>query len=1008
MHHHVVRCLLLLVLIQNFSGVYPAIPQFILDYTELKAVEGSCVEIKCTVQQALNTFGAYWFWIKDAKYIESRKDFDGINIYSTNTEIRPVNESFANRVEYVGTSWTSNSPQKLCSVLICDLKISDSGNYSFRFVSQQNKWITKPAANLKVDENPCLVTFETPPPVEENATITLKCSTSSKCQSYPQINQAATTDAGTSKSTTYSFSASWTQNGTVFSCQTQDNKDQYLIRNISISVEYGPKEIVAKASSENVKEGQAVHFFCSGKGNPGLTFNWSHSGTNLSNKANWTIPSINDSQGGQYSCTAQNKHGRQTSNITINVQYAPYVKILRNPERSDITEGEKVTFECIVTRSNPPSRSIDLLINSSLVRQSGESYVIESIKPEDSGNYTCLAENSVGSRKSENSTLQVHFRPRNTKIDIDGAKNGNVKVTHGLTFTCSTKAYPAPQYSWYHYNQNEPSVWAFKGHERQLILSNVQREDKGCYVCNATNTIGKGNPSTPECIKVLFPPTRVSLSMDAEVTEGRPVTVTCTAESFPPSTFKFSMLPDQHSIDENHQTTTNTYHYTFNATWTHAGNYTCRATNSEGFKQSTQRPLVVKYAPKDVKVEAHPGLLVKENTSFNLTCSARSNPAVTSVYWMKMDNEKNERVWRAQGSLIVKSASPSDSGLYSCRATNDIGSKQSQQVEVKVKYAPKHTKIVQGAEQREPDGTRSVLLICSSHCYPLATKYTWHKKLADKKYDVIAKKQNVTVTSQESGEYYCIAENELGLRHSDPVVVFDDRMKTWKIVLFCLLFLIIFCLVLLFGYRRKKSAQQQSNTNTQPPCGFPVWLSRGRNPLNDAEPFRSRDDLLPQQPSGPRAQRCQAAGPDTTPASNVSTVYSTVNLPQKNLAASAQKPVKQHRHTDNDALNYASLHFGNKHTKEANDVYAKVSKPKAKEKEQEKQGTTRDYENVSAACASDPQNLWESESDTSEDEVEVNYSQVTFKPRHGHKRDSSTSSSSSSSDDKTQYSEVKL
>lgn len=82
----------------------------------------------------------------------------------------------------------------------------------------------------------------------------------------------------------------------------------------------GPKQVHAKTTSDNVQEGQAVQFFCSGKGNPDLTFNWSHNGKHLSNKANWTIQSINDSQGGRYSCTAQNKHGRQTSNTTINVQ----------------------------------------------------------------------------------------------------------------------------------------------------------------------------------------------------------------------------------------------------------------------------------------------------------------------------------------------------------------------------------------------------------------------------------------------------------------------------------------------------------------------------------------------------------------------------------------------------------------------------------------------------------------------------------------------------------------
>lgn len=53
-------------------------------------------------------------------------------------------------------------------------------------------------------------------------------------------------------------------------------------------------------------------------------------------------------------------------------------------------------------------KKIEFCKNESPVRMSGESYVIESVKPEDSGNYTCVATNNVGSRKSEKSTLQVH------------------------------------------------------------------------------------------------------------------------------------------------------------------------------------------------------------------------------------------------------------------------------------------------------------------------------------------------------------------------------------------------------------------------------------------------------------------------------------------------------------------------------------------------------------------------------------------------------------------------
>ncbi len=85
-----------------------------------------------------------------------------------------------------------------------------------------------------------------------------------------------------------------------------------------------------------------------------------------------------------------------------------------------------------------------------------------------------------------------------------------------------------------------------------------------------------------------------------------------------------------------------------------------------------------------------------------------------------------------------------------------------------------------------------------------------------------------------------------------------------------------------------------------------------------------------------------------------------------------------------------------------------------------------DYENISAVHTAKCPNALSDDSETSEDEVELNYTKVSFKAKSGHQRarkdsssetssetssdsSSETSSDSSTSDEeKTQYSEVKL
>uniref|UniRef100_A0A3B3CNK8 B-cell receptor CD22 n=1 Tax=Oryzias melastigma TaxID=30732 RepID=A0A3B3CNK8_ORYME len=176
------------------------------------------------------------------------------------------------------------------------------------------------------------------------------------------------------------------------------------------------------------------------------------------------------------------------------------------------------------------------------------------------------------------------------------------------------------------------------------------------------------------------------------------------------------------------------------------GSYTCGASNLIGSGTSKSIYLNVKYPPKDVRVEAQPGSVVVENQTFSLNCSFHSNPSITSLTWMKKTNDSREMTVSSERRFSVKSASPSDSGWYSCSATNDVGTEKSQPVQITVYYAPKQTTIIKGEEQVH-DGKRSVTLSCSSLCDPPAT-YVWYKKRENEK---VYNGKNLTVSSDQAG-----------------------------------------------------------------------------------------------------------------------------------------------------------------------------------------------------------------------------------------------------------------
>ncbi|KAM9852065.1 B-cell receptor CD22-like [Aulostomus maculatus] len=485
-------------------------------------------------------------------------------------------------------------------------------------------------------------------------------------------------------------------------------------------------------------------------------------------------------------------------------------------------------------------------------------------------------------------------------------------------------------------------------------------------------------------LTVEYPPTELNLIMDPEVSEGQLSTISCTADSVPPSTLTLtrttaSGLPSskQHVIKEWEHN--NTLSYTFNASSNDAGFYTCDASNTVGNQRSRQRKLVVRYSPKYVTVQAHPGLVVNEYSFLRLRCSAEAHPPVTSVTWMKMIDGKDEVLERSP-DFTLESVKVSDSGPYSCVASNEIGTGKSERAEVKVKHGPKHVKITRYSEQQLPDGLSSVLLSCRSPTYPPIKQYLWYMKREGNKGDLkVSDYQNFTALSDQPGVYYCIAQNEISLEKSDPERLFLDRgfMNALRPFFICL-FILLLILIIIFIFRRQNKPDQQRALSMLSCCG--CLDSRNstsqRNLMSEpalAETCRSRCDLLSDQPHRPKVQPCDPC-PDSTAASNINVVYSNVKPPLGKQGISEGNR-QRGGHTEEDSVNYASLQFGNKQVGAGADVmYAVLRNPTTKGHKED----LEHYENMRSNPVDDDTD------DTSEDEIEVSYSHVNFKNKVQH------------------------
>ncbi|XP_053289618.1 sialoadhesin [Pleuronectes platessa] len=339
-----------------------------------------------------------------------------------------------------------------------------------------------------------------------------------------------------------------------------------------------------------------------------------------------------------------------------------------------------------------------------------------------------------------------------------------------------------------------------------------------------------------------YPPTKPKLSMSSEVTEGQTITITCTTASFPQSTLTLMRINTNNQFIKITETNLNSrpinsLSHTFVVTSSDAGWYYCRAQNTEGSEYSKQKKLVVKYPPTEPILSMRSE--VTEGQTITISCDAESFPQSTlTLMRINTNNQsliitENNLYSRPINSLYHKiTVTSSDAGWYFCRAQNTEGSKDSKQKKLVVKFSPKHTHITESAEKQELDGRSSVMLSCFSHSFPPVQHYSWYRKSqGEEKDELVSEHQNHIVYSNQSGVYYCIAQNEVDQSLSDPVHLFErDYLENLRFLVVALLLLMIIS-VIVVNLRYWRKSVQQGTTNTKSPSG----LSNEPESLQDYE-----------------------------------------------------------------------------------------------------------------------------------------------------------------------------
>uniref|UniRef100_A0A8C7KW78 Ig-like domain-containing protein n=1 Tax=Oncorhynchus kisutch TaxID=8019 RepID=A0A8C7KW78_ONCKI len=215
-------------------------------------------------------------------------------------------------------------------------------------------------------------------------------------------------------------------------------------------------------------------------------------------------------------------------------------------------------------------------------------------------------------------------------------------------------------------------------------------------------------------------------------------------------------------------------------------------------------------------LEAKFQTIVTEGQPVTLTCSTTCTLTANPTYIWKKNRQRLTNPKTKSNYLYLDPVSSEDTGRYSC-AVNGHENLPSAEETLTVRYGPKRVSVSVSPSGKIVEGI-SVTLTCSSDAYPTVDKYTWYKKNVTSPKASGQSYSITNISSEDSGEYYCEAENTIGAQISTPqlIIVAEKQasVKNASIGIIVVVLVLILCLSVLMWFRKKASKSTSDTRDT--------------------------------------------------------------------------------------------------------------------------------------------------------------------------------------------------
>ncbi|XP_070160071.1 Down syndrome cell adhesion molecule 1 isoform X1 [Polyergus mexicanus] len=545
-----------------------------------------------------------------------------------------------------------------------------------------------------------------------------------------------------------------------------DQESAQATAELKLGGRFEPPQIRQAFAEETLQPGPSMFLKCVASGNPTPEITWELDGKRLSNTerlqvgqyvtvngdvvSHLNISSIHTNDGGLYKCIAASKVGAAEHSARLNVYGLPFI---RHMDKKAIVAGETLRVTCPVagypiesivwerdTRVLPINRKQKVFPNGTLIIENVE-------RMSDQATYTCVARNAQGYSARGTLEVQVMVAPQIAPFEIaeEPANWGD-----SISVVCAILKGDLPiEITWalngepIRPDRSDINILATTRKNSILSIESVAARHAGEYTCSASNKAGATSHSTILAVNVA-PEIAPFVLSEKPANWGETVTATCTIlKGDHPIQIEWALndQPISHDFsDITIVTSKRVSLLTIDAvTASHAGEYTCIASNAAG-GTSYSASLAVNVPPRWILEPTDKAFA--QGSDARVECKADGFPK-PQVTWKRAAGDtpgdytdlklSNPDISVEDGTLSINNIQKTNEGYYLCEAVNGIGSGLSAVILISVQAPPQFE--IKLRNQTARRGEPAVLQCEAQGEKPIGILWNMNNKRLDTKSD---------------------------------------------------------------------------------------------------------------------------------------------------------------------------------------------------------------------------------------------------------------------------------